>query len=137
MAGEDFQKGGDKKSEGLGLRTGIKKAKKKREDRINGAINLGAKELITKFKLVESVIDQVDMGGNTVRIVLPSEYKIFTHDVYEGHGAVESDKIIWETIFGKMREMMENEGVKMVIRRQTHGNQRFFHSINLKWDPHD
>ena len=147
VGNNDFQKGGDKKSEGLGLRTGIEKAEKKREDRIKAAINSGAKELIAQFKLVESVLDQVDKGGHTVCVVLPTDTEgnsgYSRRDAYVMHGAIESDKIRWLDIFSKMVKMMHDEGVTMKFEEVAfHTIRPNFHKycvrdITLSWDPHD
>ena len=136
MAGDDFQKGGDKKSEGLGLRTGIKKAKKEREDRISEAINLGAKEFIADFKLVESVLEEVEKGMSYATIVI-LDAKYYRHKVYERSGAVPNDKIEWSAIFDEIESLMENEGVEMDIdwsRGNTESGKQFVNAIHLYWD---
>lgn len=118
MANDNFQKGGEKESEGLGLSAAISKTRQNREDRISTAIYSGAKEWIDDLDLFRIVLEVVN-EGESISTVPFTKIDRKNPDKpwidWQHHGAIKSDNITTGQIYEKMCQMMDDEGVEIWI----------------------
>ena len=127
VGNDDFQKGAEKKSEGLGLNAGILKANQVREDRIKEEKIKFAKYLIDKMDIIRIVLDNVNRGRNSAVVQFPplwfdpreNEKGFFApnrlladYDKCKTE-AIDSDGITWSGVMEEIQKMMAAEGVGM------------------------